>query len=261
MVLNTDGRDPAAVWDCVEGEIRAGRTVWLAGAQVAALARRFGVEGDGLCWIKIAPHADSPAWFYRARDVVLSAAALLVLSPLFALLALLVTLDSPGPVIYSAMVIGKEKRPFRWHKFRSMSVDKQLNDEAGRPEKFRAFVSSNQPGKVIDRARVTRVGGWLRKYSLDELPQLWNVLKGDMSLVGPRPCLVYELEMFPVWATRRFEVMPGMTGVWQVAGRARVSFVEGLGMDLYYFYARSFRQDLRLIIQTVGVMVRGEGGE
>jgi lipopolysaccharide/colanic/teichoic acid biosynthesis glycosyltransferase len=261
LFLNTDGRDPAAVWGCVEGEIRAGRAVWLAGALVRALARRFGADREGGCWIKIAPHADSPAWLYRARDVVLSAAALIVLTPLFALLALLVKLDSPGPVFYSATVIGKEKRPFRWLKFRSMYVDKQMEDEAERPGKFRAFVESNRQGKVIDRTRVTRVGGMLRKYSLDELPQLWNVLKGEMSLVGPRPCLGYELEMFPVWAVKRFHIKPGLTGVWQIVGRSRVSFNEGLGMDMYYFYGRSFGEDLRLMIQTVGVMVRGVGGE
>ena len=104
------------------------------------------------------------------------------------------------------------------------------------------------------------MGRLLRKHSLDELPQLFNVLKGQMSLVGPRPCLPYEAELYPAWAQRRFQMTPGLTGIWQVHGRSRVGLNEGLTMDGFYPYMRSFLFDLKLIWQTVGVLFKGEGG-
>lgn len=261
LYIKTDGREPADLWAQVETGMNAGRTVWLCGEHVRALTRQVGAERDGIYWIELAPRAAAPAWVYRARDIPVSGLALIVLLPLLAILALLVKISSPGPVFHTAAVIGRDKKPFVWRKFRSMSLREQALDDAERSEKFRAFVENKQEGKVLDAARVTRIGRFLRKYSLDELPQLWNVLVGDMTLVGPRPCLPYELEMFPVWANKRFRIKPGLTGVWQIAGRSRVSFIEGLGMDLYYTYTRSFSSDLHLMLQTIGVMVRGKGGE
>jgi lipopolysaccharide/colanic/teichoic acid biosynthesis glycosyltransferase len=187
-----------------------------------------------------------------------SALALVLLSPLLLLIALLVKGSSPGPVLYETAGVGQQRR-FVWRKFRSMRVlDPQL-DQAARREKFRAFAQAKQTGKVIDAQRVTRVGAFLRKYSLDEPPQLWSVLKGEMTLVGPRPCLPYELEFFPGWAAARFQVRPGLTGVWQVVGRGEVTLEQGLVMDVYYVHARSFALDVRLALDTVYVMLRGEG--
>lgn len=261
IFLLTDETAPETVWTRVETELGAGRVVWLSGALVESLAKRFGVYHDGAFWVRLVPHTIEPEWLYRARDVLLSATALLVLAPLFALLALLVKLSSPGPVFYATTVVGAEKRNFVWRKFRSMRVKPRQEEESARRQQFSAFAQGAHQGKVIDTTRVTPIGAFLRTYSLDELPQLWNVIKGEMALVGPRPCLPYEAEMFPPWAARRFLVRPGLTGVWQVAGRARVSLSEGLAMDVYYRYARSFGSDIQLILETFRVMLLGQGGK
>ncbi len=261
LFLNTDGVDPETIWTRVESELSFGHSVWLSGALVASLTRRYGVQRDGCAWIKLTPPKTQPAWLYRARDVIVSSSALILLAPLFPLLALAVKFSSPGPVFHTTTVIGEARQPFVWRKFRSMRVMPREEDEATRREQFRAYVEGKRQGKVIDVTRVTRIGSFLRKYSLDELPQFWNVLKGDMALVGPRPCLPYEVEMSPAWAARRFQVRPGLTGVWQIAGRARTSLVEGLAMDVYYRYTRSFGTDLKLILATLPVIFRGEGGE
>lgn len=261
VYLVTDGSDAETVWRRVETELAAGRRVWLGGALVANVTKRFGVERNGQRYIALTPLAARPEGLYRARDIVLSAASLIVLAPVFGLLAVLVKLSSPGPVFYATTVVGKGRRKFVWRKFRSMRVKRETEDETARREQFRAFAQGQHQGKVIDMTRVTRIGAFLRRYSLDEMPQLWNVLRGEMALVGPRPCLPYEAEMFPAWAGRRFDVRPGLTGIWQVAGRARVTLEEGLAMDVIYGYTRSFGGDLRLMLETVLVMLRGEGGK
>jgi len=261
IFLDADGIDPEAVWARVQTELAAGHCVWLRGALFANLTQRLGVKRDGQSWLLLAPRPKQAEWLYRARDALVSGAALLVLAPFFLLLALLVKRSSPGPVFYATTVVGAGRRKFVWHKFRSMRVLSQAQDETVRREQFRAFAQGQHQGKVIDASRVTPIGAFLRKYSLDELPQLWNVFKGDMALVGPRPCLPYEAEMFPVWAARRFDVRPGLTGVWQVAGRARVPLQEGLAMDVYYGFARTFGGDLKLMLETLRVMLRGEGGK
>ncbi len=261
IFLDANESAPEALWARVESELGAGRRVWLTGALLERLTRRFGVERGGQKWIALAPRAQRPEWLYRARDVLLSGAALIALAPLFALLALLVKRSSPGPVFYATTVVGAGRRKFVWRKFRSMRTLAPTQDETARREQFRAFAQGERQGKVIDASRVTRVGAFLRKYSLDELPQLWNVFKGDMALVGPRPCLPYEAETFPAWAARRFEVRPGLTGVWQVAGRGRASMSEGLAMDVYYSYARDFGGDFKWMWQTARAALRGEGGK
>ncbi|GIL15764.1 MAG: hypothetical protein BroJett039_09370 [Chloroflexota bacterium] len=261
IFLDADGNDSEAVWARVETARAAGQRVWLNGALFANLIQRFGVTHDGKKWLALAPRVQQPEWFFRARDILLAGAVLLALAPLFALLALLVKLSSPGPIFYATTVVGAGQRTFVWRKFRSMRVLAQTQDESARREQFRAFARGQHQGKVIDAARVTPLGAFLRKYSLDELPQLWNVLQGDMTLVGPRPCLPYEAEMFPVWATRRFAVPPGLTGVWQVMGRARVPLQEGLAMDVYYSLTRSFGADWQWLWETLRVIRRGEGGK
>jgi lipopolysaccharide/colanic/teichoic acid biosynthesis glycosyltransferase len=121
--------------------------------------------------------------------------------------------------------------------------------------------STNAPVKVIDEERVTPIGRFLRKYSIDELPQLWNVLAGQMCLVGPRPCLPYEAAYFSGWREGRFKVKPGLTGIWQVFGRGRVGFDEAAALDRYYVYRRSFLFDLYLMIKTIGVVLTGAGAK
>lgn len=270
--LRADGLSPEMIFGRIDAELCAGRRVWLTGGVFERLSAVLGHKKDGERWLIINPRDyGDPACLCRFRDALLSALGLLVLSPVFLLIALLVKRSSPGPVFYQATVVGECVRPFTWYKFRSMRQISVEEDERIRREQYRAFargaLQNNVSGgngrvadfKVVDNSRVTRVGAVLRKYSLDELPQLVNVVKGQMSLVGPRPCLPYEAEVFPKWASRRFELRPGLTGVWQVYGRSRVKFEEALAMDVYYVYARSFWLDVILILRTVAVVLRGQG--
>jgi len=179
-----------------------------------------------------------------------------LLSPLFLFLTLIVKLTSPGPVFYRWHVVGKRGRPFISYKFRSMvaNADKlkseleQLNEMKGP-----VFKLSNDP-------RITRVGAWMRRYSLDELPQLYSVLKGEMSLVGPRPPLVSEYARFSEYQKQKLAVTPGITCLWQVSGRNRVSdFDEWVGLDLEYIRHWSLRLDLKILLKTVREVFVGSG--
>jgi len=184
---------------------------------------------------------------------------LLLISPFLIVVTLAIKLGSPGPLFYHTTVIGKKGIPFRWYKFRTMRI--------GAPnELHREHVSehirlgSRPTGKIENDPRVTGIGRWLRRHSLDELPQLWNVVKGDMSLVGPRPCLPYEYEQYSGWHKERFAVRPGMTGLWQVSGRSSVSFNDMVILDLYYIHNISLWLDAAIILRTIGVVLTGKGG-
>lgn len=199
-------------------------------------------------------------WRYRIMkrvfDITASALGLVVLAPLLLLLALVVRLTSPGPAFYAWYVIGTGGRPFRGYKLRTMVVDADelkpalldLNEMHGP-----VFKSHRDP-------RVTRVGRVLRKYSLDELPQLLSVLKGDMSLVGPRPAGPGEWEAFESWQRRKLSVVPGMTCIWQTDGRSRVTdFDAWVRMDLDYIDHWSLALDARLLVKTVLAVLAGTG--
>jgi lipopolysaccharide/colanic/teichoic acid biosynthesis glycosyltransferase len=260
IFLTVDGMNTNAIWSRVNQELNAGRRVWLAGQLVEPFAQSLGHSHQGRNWILVTCQGTQHEWTYRLRDILVSAVALVLLAPVYGILALLVKLSSPGPILYSTSVVGKAKRHFIWRKFRSMVAHDRVEDEAARADRFRVFAEQKHKGKVIDDHRVTRIGHFMRKHSLDELPQLWNVFIGEMTLVGPRPCLPYEAEIFPSWARKRFQVQPGLTGLWQVAGRGRTTLEEGLMMDVYYVFARSFGLDTRLVIKTLGVVFFGEGG-
>jgi exopolysaccharide biosynthesis polyprenyl glycosylphosphotransferase len=198
--------------------------------------------------------------YKRIFDVVVTAIALVILAIPFALIALLIKLTSSGSVLYTHTRIGKDCKPFTFYKFRTMYAG---NDDSS----HRAFVSDLIQGngrrtvkKIEDDPRVTLVGRFLRRTSLDELPQLFNVLKGDMSLVGPRPCLPYELDEYQDWHRRRLSVTPGCTGLWQVAGRSAVDFNDMVILDLFYIDNMSPLFDLRIIFRTLPVMLLGRGG-
>jgi lipopolysaccharide/colanic/teichoic acid biosynthesis glycosyltransferase len=205
----------------------------------------------------------------RTLDVIGSVVALVLLSPLFLLVAALIKLTSPGPVIFRQQRIGQGGVPFTFYKFRSMGMD---NDDG----MHREFVASLIDGKVtsgeVGRAkgqfkmkadpRITGIGRFIRKTSIDEIPQFWNVLKGDMSLVGPRPPLSYEMDRYKAWHRRRiFELKPGLTGIWQVEGRSRVSFDDMVRMDLRYLRENSLRFDLKILLKTVSVVILCEGAQ
>lgn len=200
----------------------------------------------------------------RIFDVVFAAIGILVLSPVFALIAVFVMIDSAGPIMYRQIRVGKNGRQFSFYKFRSMLVGSDLDET--RKEKvaklIRGEISAAESGtKIVDESKITRVGKFIRRTSLDELPQLFNVLRGDMSLVGPRPCLPYEWEHYEEWQKKRLACMPGCTGVWQVSGRNAIGFNDMVILDFYYIQNASLFLDLQLILKTIPVMILGKGGK
>ncbi|MEK7316140.1 MAG: exopolysaccharide biosynthesis polyprenyl glycosylphosphotransferase [Candidatus Eisenbacteria bacterium] len=206
------------------------------------------------------------AFFKRMVDVVGAAIGLAVLSPFLAAIALAVKLSSPGPVIFKQDRIGRKGEPFPMFKFRTM---RDGNDSREYEAYSREFIREGAAAYVAPDGskiykppadpRVTRIGSVLRKYSLDELPQLWNVLRGEMSLVGPRPCMFHEWALYDPWQKRRLDVLPGCTGLWPVRGRSRVRVAEMVILDLYYAHRGTLFTDARLIVQTVPVMLLGRG--
>ena len=197
----------------------------------------------------------------RAADLTIGAAALLVASPLCLVLAIAIKLTSPGPVLYVSDRVGRGGRHFRCLKFRSMVH----NAETLRPLTYGQRVLDGHVFKVPADSRITGVGRFMRRLSLDEMPQFWNVLRGDMSLVGPRPLPAADLdpdglsERFRMWSVERSSVRPGMTGLWQVRGRSRLPFEEMVRLDLIYIRTRSVLLDLQIALETVPAV--SQGGE
>jgi lipopolysaccharide/colanic/teichoic acid biosynthesis glycosyltransferase/GGDEF domain-containing protein len=198
----------------------------------------------------------------RGLDIILSAAALALLAIPMGLIACLVRLTSRGPAIFRQERIGLRGRPFILYKFRSMGQDADSSVHQAYVDSFIAgqIEDRGDPFKLTDDARVTRLGAVLRRMSLDELPQLWNVFKGDMSLVGPRPPLAYEVQRYKPWHLRRVTgVRPGITGLWQVAGRSRLPFDEMVRLDLRYLDSRSLWLDVKILIKTTVVVLQRTG--
>lgn len=268
VFLEHDSPDGEGLWDRVDEALEQGFQVWVRSPLLARLETALGREHDGARWLVLDRRRSTVGLdrFARIRDIALTILAIVVLAPLLLAVALGVKLSSPGPVIFSTAVVGKEGRRFVWSKFRSMRVTPAEDDVRRRRDAFRAHTRAGRAdgrsrvgGKVIDRNRVTAFGGVIRKYSVDELAQLRNVLDGTMSLVGPRPCLPYEVEFYAGWRRRRFWVRPGITGVWQVFGRGSASFDEGAAMDVFYTYRRTLGFDLYLLLRTVAVVLSGSG--
>jgi len=197
----------------------------------------------------------------RALDIVIAFAGLVVLSPLLGLIALWIRLDSTGPALFRQERRGRGMKPFVVNKFRSMQVNTPNDEHVAYVQSLIAGDAERKETlfKLVADERVTRAGRILRKSSLDELPQLLNVLIGNMSLVGPRPCLDYELEKYPPHAYGRFAVKPGITGLWQVSGRSQLSFDEMIALDLDYAGQQSFWFNVRIILRTLPVVVFGRG--
>jgi exopolysaccharide biosynthesis polyprenyl glycosylphosphotransferase len=200
----------------------------------------------------------------RSMDVVLGMLALVVAGPFMAAAAVAVRLDSPGPVLFRQSRIGMDGRPFQMLKFRTM---RHGADSVPHQEYVASLINgsghSNGSGngelyKLVDDRRVTRAGRLLRRFSLDELPQLLNVLWGDMSLVGPRPPLPYEVALYSEWHGRRLDVRPGMSGLWQVSGRSRLSYDDMVRLDLHYIDTWSLGRDLLILLKTVPALARGD---
>jgi lipopolysaccharide/colanic/teichoic acid biosynthesis glycosyltransferase len=225
---------------------------------------------DGLPPVDPLLTAEQPVTTYdrakRLLDVMVSLTLLVILSPLLLVIAALVKLKSPGPVLFKQVRVGQGMKPFKMLKFRSMRVNA---DNAVHHQFVTSFIKAGQQAqeagqngmfKLAHDPRITPIGRILRKTSLDELPQLWNVLRGDMSLVGPRPPLGYEVDEYQAWHCRRvLEAKPGITGLWQVAGRSRTTFDEMVRLDLRYARARSLWTDVKILLATPAAVIVGKG--
>ena len=200
----------------------------------------------------------------RALDIVLSALLLAVLSPLLLLIAVVIRVDSPGPAIFRQRRLGRDMKPFTVQKFRTMhhgasaEVHKEFVESliaGAQPER----VGDGPRFKLVRDPRVTRFGHILRRSSLDELPQLWNVLRGEMSLVGPRPPISYEVAKYPKSWFERFAVKPGITGLWQVSGRSELTHEQMIRLDLEYIHRRSFGFNVWIVLRTIPVVLSRRG--
>ena len=203
-------------------------------------------------------HSKKRYWLVRrAQDIFFSALALLFLLPWMALLALVIYIDDPhGSPFFVQLRCGRDGKLFKMYKFRSMYVDAE--------DRLSEILEDNEMDgpafKIKDDPRITRVGRIIRKISLDELPQLWNVLKGDMSIVGPRPALPREVEQYTEEQKQRMYVTPGLTCYWQIQPRRNdISFDDWMALDLQYIQERSFLVDWKIIFKTIGAVIRKEG--
>lgn len=267
-------RMPVLDWDALNAQCR---TLMSDGIRVRIAVEHFGAlsqhvsdlpeRESGYVFINESPLRTLESYLKRAFDLVGSLLGLVLLSPFFALIAILIKAESAGPVFFRQVRVGLGGAQFNVFKFRTM----RQNTESHHKEIVRRFVNGDtdfmkkETGrsdffKVTHDEMVTRVGRFLRRSGLDELPQLINVLMGQMALVGPRPLPVYEVELFKDWQHMRHEVRPGITGFWQVFGRSRVSHLDTILMDVFYMMNWSLSLDFRILVRTVFVMMTGKGG-
>ncbi|MCL5027965.1 MAG: exopolysaccharide biosynthesis polyprenyl glycosylphosphotransferase [Bacteroidetes bacterium] len=194
----------------------------------------------------------------RILDIVIASSLLLLLSPFFFILIIIIKTTSEGPALYAPYSVGKNGTQFKFYKFRSMYHN---NENTSHKKLVQEFMNGQITGaKLRNDPRVTWVGKFIRKYSIDEFAQLFNVIKGDMSLVGPRPSTEYEYHLMKDWHKQRYSILPGMTGFWQVYGRSEVSFNEMIMMDLYYIENCSLWLDLVILLNTFKVVFKAQGG-
>lgn len=192
----------------------------------------------------------------RALDIVGSAFALVALAPAFAAIALIIKLEDRGPILFRQTRVGRNGREFKMLKFRSMRVDAEA--------RLKELLAKNQHNggitfKIKDDPRVTRIGKWIRKFSADEFPQFWNVFRGDMSLVGPRPPVPREVALYTLADRRRLAVKPGITCIWQISGRAEIDFPGQVQLDVRYIESRSLWQDIKILFKTIPAVLTGSG--
>jgi exopolysaccharide biosynthesis polyprenyl glycosylphosphotransferase len=267
FIVTDESLDRRTLISLLDFCLAKGITVWFTPKLLPIIDRKIyinhfcGMPMIRMCSLKRA------TWFNRVKyglDALITLPACLLLAPLFGLIALAIKVDSKGPVFYRARAIGKNGQEFGMFKFRSMHVN---NDASIHREFVTKLIKGEigtdkdekKPLKITNDPRVTRMGRILRKCSLDELPQLINVLMGQMSLIGPRPCLPYEFDVYQDWYKKRAAIRPGITGLWQVAGRSEVAFEEMILLDLYYLYNRSLWMDINLLVETVFVVFSKKG--
>jgi len=244
-----------------------GITVWFSPRLMPIIDMKLYIDNFcGLPMIRLCSQKNT--WLFNklkhSMDTLVALPAFILLLPFFISIAIAIKLNSKGPVFYKAKSVGKNGKIFPMFKFRTMRV----NNDSGIHKEYvtrliKGEISSSsdeeQPLKITDDPRITTVGKFLRKFSLDELPQLINVLKGDMSLVGPRPCLPYEYDIYKEWHKKRASVRPGISGLWQVAGRSAVSFEDMILLDIYYIYNRSLDMDFNVLYETLFAVLGKKG--
>ena len=264
--------DPGALSQ--EQRINMAQTCWKMGVQLKMVppfepffrtsARPEEIGGITLLHVEnLGLYATRAQLMKRAMDLIISSAALLVLSPVLLAIALVIKLDSPGPVFFIQERVGLNGRLFRMIKFRSMRTDcddsehKKYLQELIKGDKAHAVDEKGNPVyKIVQDPRITKIGGFIRKTSLDELPQLINVFRGEMSLVGPRPPIQYEVDAYEDWHVRRLNIRPGITGLWQVSGRNRLSFEQMVQLDIQYIERWSLWLDITILLRTVPVNLK-----
>jgi exopolysaccharide biosynthesis polyprenyl glycosylphosphotransferase len=202
-----------------------------------------------------APRSQATQKTQRVLDIFFCILMLMFFLPVFVVIAALIKLDSPGPILFTQPRVGKDGVEFPFYKFRSMVP----NAEALRNELEKQNERNGPVFKMRNDPRVTRVGRVLRRYSLDELPQFFNVLKGDMSLIGPRPALPREVALYTPRQAQRLAVIPGVTGLWQVSGRANISFERSVELDLHYIQHQSIGLNLHILLKTIPAVLSGDG--
>lgn len=191
----------------------------------------------------------------RLIDIIGSLIGLVITAFIFIPVALAIKLDSPGPVIFRQTRITKSGRSFKFYKFRTMIVDATLNQK----QLDKLNEATGPIFKIKDDPRITKTGRILRCYSLDELPQFWNVLKGDMSLIGPRPPLVHEVLQYTEEQKKRLSIKQGMTGLWQISGRSKLTFEMMVDLDRFYIENQSLKLDLKILWNTLPIIIKGIG--
>ena len=192
----------------------------------------------------------------RLFDIIISTIILMLLIPIFLIVALLIKYDSKGSIFFSQNRVGKDENKFKMWKFRSMYIDAEKR-------KAELIKHNEMDGGILFKMkndpRITNIGRFIRKFSIDELPQLWNVLIGDMSLVGPRPPLLKEVEQYTIRQLRRLEVTPGITCIWQVSGRSDIPFFQQVELDIKYIENQSFISDIIILLRTIPAVLQAKG--
>ena len=267
-IIVTDERiDKAVLIDILDYCTSEGVTVWFPPKLMPVIELKLFIDSFcGIPMIRLCSQKNIvlSRRFKHALDALIGLPFLLILSPFFGLCAAAIKLTSPGPVFYRAKAIGRDGKPFTMFKFRSMRTDTRSDIHKDYVSKLikgelKREGAEEKTFKITDDPRITKIGKLLRKLSLDESPQIFNVLRGDMSLVGPRPCLPYEFEIYKEWHKKRLSIRPGITGLWQVAGRSAVTFEEMVILDLYYIYNRSLLLDLNILYETIYVVLMKRG--
>jgi exopolysaccharide biosynthesis polyprenyl glycosylphosphotransferase len=271
VIITDDSFDPERLFDAMIGAGRSHKVEFRFAPSVFNLIpQKTSVEQIGvLPMVRLftEPLSDAQRFLKRTSDIVIASIALVITSPLWLLIAILIKRDSRGPVFFRQERVGMDGRVFLCLKFRTMYAD---SDDSIHRETYKQNIAGESAanggddkkpvyGKVPNDPRVTRVGRWLRRSSLDELPQLINVLRGDMSVVGPRPPIPYEVHEYDIWHRKRLDMKPGITGLWQVSGRNRLTFEQMVKVDLFYIENWSIWLDLKIILLTIPALWRDEG--